>query len=378
MAVDATNDEGQDVDAPATLHRRTCPLCEATCGLELTVEVSRSCASGATARTCSRTASSARRGRRCTGCTSIPTDCARLWCAGDDGTATWEVTWDEAFATIEAGLLPLLDEHGRDAWRSTSATRGPQPWAACCTTAPSSRRWAPRNSSRRPPSTRCPSTCRRLDVRRSALIPVPDLDRTDYLLMLGANPYASNGSLCTAPDFPGRIEAIHDRGGTLVVVDPRRTKTAERADEHLAIRPGTDAHLLVADRPTCCSTEILVDLAACRPHRRARRPRRGASPRSPPRRWPTPVASTPTPSAAWPAISPHAHRLPLRPDRHPHAEFGTLASWLVDVVNLLTGNLDRVGGAMFPSRRHQAGLDERPGPRASRTGRGGQPRAAAP
>ena len=77
-------------------------------------------------------------------------------------------------------------------------------------------------------------------------IPVPDLDRTDYLLMLGANPFESNGSLCTAPDFPGRLAAIRERGGRVVVVDPRRTRTAEAADEHLAIRPGTDALWLAA------------------------------------------------------------------------------------------------------------------------------------
>src|SRR5207253_91656 len=77
-------------------------------------------------------------------------------------------------------------------------------------------------------------------------VPVPDLDRTDFLLMLGANPYASNGSLATAPDWPGRIEALRARGGTLVVVDPRRSRTAEEADEHLFIRPGTDAFFLMA------------------------------------------------------------------------------------------------------------------------------------
>src|SRR5690606_17811144 len=77
-------------------------------------------------------------------------------------------------------------------------------------------------------------------------IPVPDLDRTDFLLMLGANPLESNGSLCTAPDFPGRLRALRARGGRLVVVDPRRTRTAQMADLHLAIRPGTDAHLLLA------------------------------------------------------------------------------------------------------------------------------------
>ncbi|MCK0525228.1 molybdopterin-dependent oxidoreductase, partial [Escherichia coli O3] len=78
------------------------------------------------------------------------------------------------------------------------------------------------------------------------IVPVPDIDRTDFLLMLGANPYASNGSLATAPDWPGRIEALRARGGKFVVVDPRRSRTAEEADEWIAVRPGTDALLLAA------------------------------------------------------------------------------------------------------------------------------------
>ena len=77
-------------------------------------------------------------------------------------------------------------------------------------------------------------------------VPVPDVDRTDYLLVLGANPFASNGSLMTAPDIPGRLRALRKRGGKLVVIDPRRSKTAEEADEHCFIRPGTDAHFLAA------------------------------------------------------------------------------------------------------------------------------------
>src|SRR6185295_18539458 len=77
-------------------------------------------------------------------------------------------------------------------------------------------------------------------------IPVPDVDRTSHLLILGANPLVSNGSLLTAPDMRGRIRAIRERGGKVVVVDPRRTRTAEVADEHHPIRPGTDALLLFA------------------------------------------------------------------------------------------------------------------------------------
>src|SRR6185369_17084228 len=89
-------------------------------------------------------------------------------------------------------------------------------------------------------------------------IPVPDVDRTDYLLMLGANPYASNGSLMTAPDMPGRLEAMRARGGKLVVVDPRRTKTAEEADEHLSIRPATDAFFLFALVNVLCAEDLVA------------------------------------------------------------------------------------------------------------------------
>ncbi len=77
-------------------------------------------------------------------------------------------------------------------------------------------------------------------------VPVPDVDRTDHLLILGANPLASNGSLMTAPDMRGRLRALRGRGGKLVVIDPRRSRTAEEADEHHFIRPGTDAQLLFA------------------------------------------------------------------------------------------------------------------------------------
>ena len=96
-------------------------------------------------------------------------------------------------------------------------------------------------------------------------MPVPDVDRTDHLLMLGANPLASNGSLMTAPDMRGRLRALRARGGKLVVIDPRRSRTAEEADEHHFIRPGTDAQLLFA------IVHVLFDEDLARPGREARR-----------------------------------------------------------------------------------------------------------
>ena len=87
-------------------------------------------------------------------------------------------------------------------------------------------------------------------------VPVPDVDRTDHLLMLGANPLVSNGSLMTAPDMRGRLRRLQERGGKLVVVDPRRTRTAEVADEHHFIRPGTDTHLLLGIVHTLVEEEL--------------------------------------------------------------------------------------------------------------------------
>ena len=116
------------------------------------------------------------------------------------------------------------------------------------------------------------------------IVPVPDIDRTDHLLVLGANPYASNGSLATAPDWPGRIEALRRRGGRLVVVDPRRSRTAEEADEHVSDPAGHRracssrpwSHVLFAE-----GLVDLGDVGAVR--RRARRGRRGGARRSRPR-----------------------------------------------------------------------------------------------
>ena len=178
-------------------------------------------------------------------------------------------------------------------------------------------------------------------------VPVPDLDRTDFLLILGANPYASNGSLATAPDWPGRLEAIKARGGRLVVVDPRRSRTAEEADLHLAIRPGTDAFLLAA-LVTTLAEEGLIDTGAITDHLagldEALAALGGFTPEA--------VADTVGVDAG--VIRQLARDLAAAPSAAVYgrigtttAEFGTLTSWLVDLLNVCTGNLDRPGGAMF-------------------------------
>ncbi len=179
-------------------------------------------------------------------------------------------------------------------------------------------------------------------------VPVPDLDHTDHLVILGANPYASNGSLCTAPDFPGRLEAIRARGGTVVVVDPRRSKTAEEADRWLAIRPGTDA-LFLAAVATTMAEEGLVRLGDVAAHVSGVDDVIAAL---------APFTAESVAAATGLAaddIRRVARELCAASSGSVYGrigttttEFGTTASWLVDVVNTLSGNLDRRGGAMFP------------------------------
>ena len=187
------------------------------------------------------------------------------------------------------------------------------------------------------------------------LIPVPDLDRTDYLLMLGANPWESNGSLCTAPDFPGRVKAIQARGGKVVVVDPRRSRTAEEADEHVADParhrcPPAGGHGQRAvrrgpGRPRPTSPPHVAGVDEVRGRGGAVHPRGGGR-RSRRRRRRS--------SGGWPASWPPPRRAAVYGRIGTHTvEFGTIASWAVDVLNVLTGNLDRPGGAMFPLAAHE-------------------------
>src|SRR5215510_12671052 len=164
----------------------------------------------------------------------------------DRATDTWrEVSWPEAFAAVDDGLRAVWDEGGRDAVAlylgNPSVHNLSSIYLKPLIKALGTKAMCSASTVDQMPK----HVSSGLLFGSPAAIPVPDLDRTSYLLMLGANPWESNGSLCTAPDFPGRVEAIRERGGKVVVVDPRRTKTADHADEHVFIRPGTDPFLLL-------------------------------------------------------------------------------------------------------------------------------------
>jgi anaerobic selenocysteine-containing dehydrogenase len=180
-------------------------------------------------------------------------------------------------------------------------------------------------------------------------VSVPDLDRTDHMLIIGANPIDSNGGLMTAPGVRRRLRAIRERGGRLVVIDPARTATAREADEHHFIRPGTDGLLLAALVHTIFD-EDRVQLGRIGAFAGGVDDVRRAVAGFPPE-----AVAARTRIAA-PVIRSLARSFSDAPSAVCYGRmgtstvrFGTLTSWLIEVLNAITGNLDRPGGAMFPN-----------------------------
>jgi anaerobic selenocysteine-containing dehydrogenase len=325
---------------------RTCPLCEATCGLAITTR--------------DREVLEIRGDRedvfshgflcpKAYALKELDADPDRLRTPLVRHGKSWEaVDWDTAFAEVERGLMPVLRTHGPQAVAAYAGNPSAHNLASMVYLPVLLRALGTHNVFSASTVDQMPKQVSAGMMFGTVLsIPVPDVDRTDYLLMLGANPLASNGSLLTAPDMKGKLRALRARGGRLIVIDPRRSLTAAEADAHHFIRPGTDAHLLFALVHTLLA-EDLVRPGRLAPHlagteRVAELARAFA-----------PEVVAPVCGLAAATIRSLARDLAAAPRAAVYGrigtctqEFGTLASWLVDVLNALTGNLDREGGALF-------------------------------
>ncbi len=325
---------------------RTCPLCEATCGLELTLE--------------GRSLVKVRGDREDVFSHGYlcPKGLALVDLERDpdivrrplvrDGDGHREASWNEAFERVNAGLRPIIAEHGPDSVAVYLGNPNVHNLAGLLYNPVLMQALGTANLFTATSVDQMPKQVACAYMFGSGLsIPIPDVDRTDHMLMLGANPLVSNGSLFTAPDLPGRLRALRARGGKLVVVDPRRTETARHADEHHAILPGTDAHLLFAIVHTLFA-ERLPKPGRLEPHTSGIDVVRRLAEQF------SPETVEPVTGIAAGEIRRMARELAAAPRAVVYGrvgtctqEFGTLASWLVDVINVLTGNLDRPGGAMF-------------------------------
>jgi anaerobic selenocysteine-containing dehydrogenase len=328
------------------VHFRTCPLCEATCGLEITVADRR------VARIRGDREDVFSRGFICPkGSTlkQLHEDPDRLR-VPQIRTASGhrDSTWDEAFAEIERRLMSIIAEHGPQAVAVYLGNPNSHNLAGLYWIKPLLRSLGTRNLFSASTVDQMPRhVSSGLMYGDPLAFVVPDLDRTSYVLILGANPYESNGSLATAPDWPGRLAAIRERGGRVVVVDPRRTRTAEAADEHVFIRPGTDALFLCA-LINAIAGAGLVDLGPAAPYVHGLDEALAAVADF------TPEAVTDRTGIAADTIHRIARELASAESAAVYGRVGvhtvtagTVASWAADVLNAVTGNLDRPGGAMW-------------------------------
>ncbi|MGI8334474.1 molybdopterin-dependent oxidoreductase [Actinomadura scrupuli] len=331
-----------------TVHLRTCPLCEAMCGLEIHVRGDR------VERITPDRDDAWSKGHICPKGTTLGAlhhDPDRLRAPvvkQPDGTFR-EVGWEEALDRCSELLLPVVAEHGIEA--VTAYVGNPLAHAMDL-----SRYVGILIGMSGMPMIYSPGVVDQWPKNVSShlmyggmwKIPVPDVQRTDLFVLMGANPQASQGSLLACPDVMGEIGRIRKRGGRVVVIDPRRTGTADKADEWIPIVPGTDAAFLMAV-VNVIFEDGLVDLAHYGDLIDGLDDLRALAADWTPDRV---AAVTGVPAERTRAL---AHEL-AGTERAAlygriglcNQEFGTLASWLVDVVNILTGHLDVEGGLMFP------------------------------
>lgn len=336
---------------PSTTDRTTkigvCNLCEAICGLEITIE------GGAVTGVRGNPDDPLSRGHVCPKGVAIADvhadpDRLRRPVRRDRATGTWsEIGWDEAFDLVADGLAATINEHGRDAvgvylGNPNVHSLGSMTHGTALVKALRSRNTYSATSVDQLPH----QLLAHLMFGHQLLLPVPDIDRTDHFLVVGANPMASNGSLMTVPDFPRRVRELKRRGGRVVVLDPRRTETARIATEHHFVRPGSDAFVLlamvhvlledgVATAPSYADGLETVTQAVA-PFTPERAEAMSGLPAEDVRRLARELAAAES-GVAYGRVGVSTH------------EFGTVCQWAVTLLNVLTGNLDREGGAMFTS-----------------------------
>ena len=327
-----------------------CNLCEAICGLRITLE------EGAVTGVRGNPDDPLSRGHVCpkgVAIGDIHADPDRLRrpvrrvSDGSGGTTWQEIGWDEALDLAADGLAAAVNRHGRDALAVYLGNPNVHSLGSMTHGTALVKGFRSRNVFSATSVDQLPhQLVAHLMYGHQLFLPVPDLDRTSYFLVFGANPMASNGSLMTAPDFPGRLRELKARGGRMVVFDPRRTETAKVATEHHFIRPGTDAHVLLAmvqvlvaeglTRPPSYVDGLEAATAAVADFTPERAEAVSGVPAGEIRRIARELAAADS-AVAYGRVGVSTHA------------FGTVCQWAVQLLNLLTGNLDRVGGAMLTS-----------------------------
>ncbi|MGB3053204.1 MAG: molybdopterin oxidoreductase family protein [Polyangiales bacterium] len=331
----------------SSTHYRTCNLCEAMCGIEVEIDGDEVLSIRGDAQDVFS------RGHVCPKATALKDlydDPDRLKQPVRRVGDRWEpMSWDEAFDEVVDRIQRIQEEHGRDSVGVYLGNPNAHNFGTLVFGPPFLRSLRSKNRF-------SATSCDQLPLMMASyfmfghqlLFPVPDVDRTDFMMLIGANPLASNGSIMAAPGIKKRLEAISKRGGKVVVVDPRRCETARIADEHLFIQPGTDALFLLGLLHEVCAAGI--DLGRIAPSIKNAERIVEIAKAYPPGQTES-ITGIPAET-----VKRLARELRAAPKAVLYGrigactqEFGSLCMWLINVLNAVTGNLDEPGGSMFPS-----------------------------
>lgn len=349
----------QVINVKTTTHYRACHLCEALCGVEIKVESQVEKAPGSGNGVTGKVTSikgdnndPLSKGYICPKATAlqdIHEDPDRLRHPVKRVGDQWqEIPWDEALDLVADKLVATQKEHGANAVGAYFGNPSIHNWGMV-THAPNLFKLL--KTKNRFSATSVDQLPHQLVsywmYGHQLLVPVPDIDRTDFIVIAGGNPMASNGSLWTVPGFRHRAKALQARGGKIVVLDPRYTETAEIADTHHYVKPGSDAWLLFA-LINVLFIEGLVDLGRLSEFTEGVEHVRSLV-----------ESFTPEKAAKMTGMSETSLQQLARDFAGAERavfygrmglstqEYGSLCQWAIQLLNILTGNLDEVGGAMF-------------------------------
>ena len=327
-------------------HYRTCNLCEAMCGLEIkynnTGVVS---IKGDKEDTFSN-------GHICPKAVALQdlyTDKDRLKSPIKKTKTGWqEITWEEAFDEVANKIQSIQKKYGNNAVGTYKGNPTVHNFGMMLFGSDFSKSLKTQQKYTATSVDQLPHHISSLKMfGHQMLIPIPDIDNTDFMLIIGGNPAVSNGSMMTAPDFSNRLKAIQKRGGKFVVIDPRHTETAKIADQHLFIKPGKDALLLMALLYVIFD-ENLTKKETLQKHSN---------------NWDLikNIAKKYSPEQVAEIIGISADEIKNLARSFSKAktavcygrlgistqEFGGVCTWLINTINIVTGNFNKKGGAMF-------------------------------
>ncbi|MGX9460515.1 molybdopterin-dependent oxidoreductase [Shewanella sp. A14] len=341
-------------------HYRNCNICEAMCGLEISYKDKQILSiKGDQLDPFSQ-------GYNCPKALALEdfyTDKDRLKTPIKRTKSGWEaISWDDAFSEITGKFKAIQQQHGKNALAVYLGNPNAHSLGNALVLKPFMKSLGTINRFSSASADQLPHhVASNFMFGAGMLIPVPDIDRTDFMLIIGGNPVVSNGSMMTAPNVIGRIKAIQKCGGKIVVVDPRKTRTAKIADQHIFIRPEKDALLLLA-LIHCVFASNKVNLRHL--EHRVEGLDEVAN-----------LAKAYSPETVAKFVGIEALTIRTLANDMTAAEsavcysrmgastqtFGGICLWLTNVLNIITGNFDRPGGAMFPQpafdllRNHKSG-----------------------